>query len=413
MSEKGNTMDIKSLLDNPDLRTKEFPITATKIFLAHAAMSPFPKRTATAINEYVQRVSEEGQWEYLYADAETETRQYAAKLLEAEADEIAFVSSTSLGLSLVASGISWEAGDNVVIADGDFPSNIYPWLNLQKQGVQVKFIPRNKDGAVTLNDIVNVVDKNTRLVSLSTVNYVTGYRIDVPAIGAYLKQRNILFCLDAIQSLGVFPIDTTYVDFLAAGANKWLLGPVGIGILYVKKENIGLLDPALAGWKCVQDNHNYVCYNLNFLESAKRFEPGCVSLMGIIGLHAALTLLLEIEVKNIANRLTHFRKMLVPALNEKGYNVFGDDNPGTSSGITSFSSESCDILGLHNTLDGLGIVNSLREGLDGSKCIRVAPHFYNTEKEIMVFLDNIPQVDRQKIHAFENCNAALVDYHYD
>jgi selenocysteine lyase/cysteine desulfurase len=385
-------MDIGNLLDNPILRHHEFPITSSKIFLAHAAMSPFPRRVKEAITEYIQRVTTEGQWEYLYAKIETETREYAGEILGADDKEIAFVSSTSLGLSLVASGLSWENGDNIVVADGDFPSNIYPWLNLQSRGVQVKFIPRNKDGIVTLKDISNLVDKHTRLVSLSTVNYITGFKIDVSSIGAYLHQRDILFCLDAIQSLGVFPIDTTDVDFLASGANKWLLGPVGIGILYIKKKNLSLLNPILAGWKCVQDSKNYNSYNLCFLDSAKRFEPGCVSIMGLVGLHAALKLLLEIKIENIAGRLTKLRKIIVPALNKKGYNVFGLDNPVCSSGITSFTSQKLDIPRLRDTLDAKGFVVSSRDGLDGSKCIRVAPHFYNTEEEIFQFLANIPEV---------------------
>jgi cysteine desulfurase / selenocysteine lyase len=335
----------------------------------------------------------------LYADAETGARRYAAELLGAEPDEIAFVSSTSMGLSLIAAGIDWKPGDNVIIADGDFPSNIYPWLNLEKRGVTVTFIPRNEDGIVKLEDITRLADQNTRLVSLSTVNYVSGYRIDVRAIGEYLQQKNILFCLDAIQSLGVFPIDTTYVDFLAAGANKWLMGPVGIGILYVKKKNIGKINPVLAGWKCVQDNHNYVCYNLNFPESAKRFESGCVSLTGIVGLNAALKLLLNVQIQNIADRLTKFREMMAPALREKGYRVLGSDNPGTISGIMSFTADTQGILELHQKLDTGGIVISLRDGLDGEKCIRVAPHFYNIEEEIERFLDNVPRTSKQKNYA--------------
>jgi selenocysteine lyase/cysteine desulfurase len=399
MNTQTDAIELKTLLENPEQRIHEFPITATKIFMAHAAMSPFSRRTAKAINEYVNRVANEGQWEYLYADAETGARRYASEMLGAEPNEIAFVSSTSMGLSMIAAGIDWEPGDNIIIADGDFPSNIYPWLNLEKQGVTVKFIPRNEDGIVTLEDITRLADENTRLVSLSTVNYVSGYRIDVRATGEYLQQKNILFCLDAIQSLGVFPIDTTYVDFLAAGANKWLMGPVGIGILYVKKKNINKINPVLAGWKCVQDNHNYVCYNLNFTESAKRFEPGCVSLTGIVGLNAALKLLLDVKIKNIADRLTKFRKMMAPALREKGYRVLGSDNPGTISGITSFTAEIQDILELHQKLDTGGIVISLRDGLSGEKCIRAAPHFYNTEEEIERFLDNVPRASKLKIYA--------------
>jgi selenocysteine lyase/cysteine desulfurase len=384
-------IDIPNLLDNPVLRHHEFPITASKTFLAHAAVSPLPRRVASAISTYTQRASSEGQWEYIYADIENETRKYAAILLGASEDEIAFISSTSLGLSLVAAGLPWQKGDNVIIADGDFPSNIYPWLNLQSRGVQVKFIPRSKDGIVTLEDIVNLTDKNTRLVSLSTVNYISGFKIDVSSIGSYLHQKNILFCVDAIQSLGAFPIDTTYIDFLAAGANKWLLGPIGIGILYIKKKNPSLLIPVLAGWKCVQSSKSYTNYNLCFLDSAKRFEPACVSIVSLVGLHAALELLLEIKIENIADRLTAFRRLLVPALKEKGYQVFGLGGPEQNSGITSFSSKKQDIVQLRNKLDAGGFVVSIRDSLDGNKCIRVSPHFYNTDEEIFQFLDNIPE----------------------
>lgn len=385
-------MDISNLLENPLLRHYEFPITSSKIFLAHAAVSPFPRRVASAISTYTRRASSEGQWEYIYTNTENETRKYAAALLGASEDEIAFISSTSLGLSLVAAGLPWQNGDNVIIADGDFPSNIYPWLNLQSRGVQIKFIPRNKNGVVTLEDIDNLADKNTRLVSLSTVNYISGFKIDVSLIGSYLHQRNILFCIDAIQSLGAFPIDTTHIDFLAAGANKWLLGPIGIGILYIKRKNLGLLSPILAGWKCVQSSKNYTSYNLCFLDSAKRFEPACVSIVSLVGLHAALELLLEVKIENIADRLTILRRLIVPSLKKKGYQVFGLNGPEQNCGITAFSSQKQDIVQLRNKLDTSGFVVSLRDGLDGNKCIRVSPHFYNTDEEILQFLANIPDV---------------------
>jgi cysteine desulfurase/selenocysteine lyase len=384
-------MDISNLLENPLLRHNEFPITSSKTFLAHAAVSPFPRRVASAISTYTQRASSEGQWEYIYANMENDTRKYAAALLGASEDEIAFVSSTSMGLSMVASGLSWQQGDNVIIADGDFPSNVYPWLNLKSRGVQIKFIPRNEDGVVTWEDIDKLADKNTRLVSLSTVNYISGFKIDVSSIGSYLHQRNILFCIDAIQSLGAFPIDTTHIDFLAAGANKWLLGPIGIGILYIKRKNLGLLSPTLAGWKCVQSSKSYTSYNLCFLDSAKRFEPACVSVLSLVGLNAALELLLEIKVENIARRLAMLRRIIVPSLKEKGYKVFGFNCPEQISGITSFSSRKQDIVQLRNKLDSSGFVVSLRDGLDGNKCIRVSPHFYNTEEEILQFLAKIPE----------------------
>jgi len=311
-------------------------------------------------------------------------------MLGAQPDEIAFVSSTSMGLSMVASGLSWHMGDNIIVADGDFPSNIYPWLNLRSRGVEVRFIPRRADGGVTPEDVLKLADGKTRLVSLSSVNYITGYAIDVPAIGKLLHDKGILFCVDAIQGLGVLPMDTAYVDFLASGSHKWLLGPLGIGILFVKKCHIGDMTPALTGWKCVQASKKYLNYNLCFLETAGRLEPGGMNITGILGLHAALQLLLETGIGNIASRLAVFRNILKPVLKEKGYEVLGPADDERCSGIISFSCKSLNIEALRQGMDDAGFVVSLREGLDGHKCIRVAPHFYNTEDELRRFAERLP-----------------------
>ena len=378
------------LLEKSALRSYEFPITDQKVFLAHAAASPLPRSVSSAMKKYLDIASADGQWEYLYAKIEEETRRKAANLMGAQAEEIAFVSSTSMGLSMVASGLSWQEGDNVIIADGDFPSNIYPWLNLRNQGVTVKFIPKHSDGAVTLEDVINLADDNTRLVSLSSVNYITGYRIDVSEIGKYLHEKGILFCVDAIQSLGAFPIDTRYIDFLAAGAYKWLLGPIGIGILYVKRCNIERLTPVLAGWKCVQSSKKYLDYDLCFLDSAKCLEPGGINIVGIVGLHAALELLLETGLDQIADRLAGFRGVIKAALREKGYDLIGPADDKLGSGITSFSSQINDIADIRQKLDKQNFVVSIRDSFEKRKCIRVSPHFYNSEDEIASFLAALP-----------------------
>lgn len=383
-------ISLADLLASPSLRQQEFPITARKVFMAHAAVSPLPNRVSTAISDYVQCASTTGQWEYLYADIEKEARFYAARLLNAAEDEIAFVSSTSMGLSLIASGLEWEAGQNVVVADGDFPSNIYPWLNLERRGVNVRFIPRKRYGMVTLEDVQNIINEKTRLVSLSSVNFVTGFKLDVSSIGEYLSQRNIMFCIDGVQSLGALPIDIRYVDCLASSSHKWLLGPLGIGILYIKKKHLGTLTPVLAGWKCVQSNKNYLSYNLCFQDSARCFEPGGMNVLGMEGLRAALKLLLDIGIESIARRLAGFRQMMFSTLNLKGYDVISPAEQG--SAIVSFTSRKLDIVSLRNELDNDGFVVSLRDTLEGGKCIRISPHFYNTEDEILSFLDRLPNL---------------------
>jgi cysteine desulfurase / selenocysteine lyase len=349
-----------------------------------------PRCVSSAMTRYLDAARDEGQWEYLYAEAEEDTRRLAARLLGAHAGEIAFTSSTSMGLAIVASGIDWRKGDNVIIADGDFPSNIYPWLNLRERGVEVKFIPRNADGSVTVHDILKIVDKNTRLVSLSSVNYATGYRIDVSEIGKFLHQNGILFCVDAIQSLGAFPIDVEHVDFLACGAHKWLLGPLGIGILYVKKSATSKVRPVLTGWKCVQGSKHYLDYNLCFLESARRYEPGGINITGIMGLQAALGMLLDVGTVRIGATLLSFNFLMRPALQEKGYEVTGGADAHQFSGIISFTTDTKDIAALRRELDDDGFVVSLREGLDGRKYIRASPHFYNTEEEVLRFIARLP-----------------------
>lgn len=384
-------MNITSLLKSTQLRHQEFPITTQKTFLAHAAVSPLPRRVSSAIRDYVQRSASLGQWEYLYADIEKETRKYAAALLGADEEEIAFVSSTSMGLSLVAAGLSWGKGDNIVVADGDFSANIYPWLNLSYRGVQTKFIPRHKGGAIKLEEVKNIIDSNTRLVSLSSVNFVTGFKIDVASIGEYLHQRDIFFCVDAVQSLGAAPIDVKYVDFLASSAHKWLLGPLGSGILLVKRKHFAKLHPVLSGWKSVKFNKQYLTYNLDFLDSAQRYEPGSLNILGLVGLHAALKLLLEVGIENIAARLEKLQEIIVSSLLGKGYIVIGATELRRSSGITSFTSQKEDIIKLRHDLDASGFVVSLRENLDGKKCIRISPHFYNTEEEISQLLAKIPK----------------------
>ena len=373
----------------PLQRYKEFPITRTKTFLAHAAASPFPSRICSELETYCSINTVSGQWEYLHKDIEAQTRERAAELVGAEVEEIAFVSSTSAGLSTIACGLPWQNGDNVIVADGDFPSNIYPWLNLSNLGVEVRFISRNSHGRITVNEVMQLVDRKTKLVALSSVNYVTGYRINIEEIGKSLHNKGILFCVDAVQSLGSLPFVSKYVDFAAASAHKWLLGPMGIGILYVKRTHFNRLRPTFTGWKAVKDNKTYLKYNLNFVDSAQRYEAGSPNVLGIIGLHAALGIILEAGVSNIANRLAELRSGLINSLNNMGYEVISPNDVINGSAIVSFTHKDINISDLRERLDVEDFVVSMRDTLDGRTCIRVAPHFYNSDQEISTFLTNL------------------------
>ncbi len=387
-----DSMDLEVLLRDSQNRQHEFPITATKVFLAHAATSPLPRRISNAMVEYANRASSEGQWEFAYHEIEADTRNLAAKLLSAERDEIALVSSTSTGLNIIASGLSWEKGDNIIIADGDFPANIYPWVNLQRLGVQVKFIPKREDGSVTVEDVASLVDGRTRLVSLSSVNYLSGFKIDVSKIGSFLHRRGILFCVDAIQSIGALSIDLEFIDFLAAGANKWILGPLGTGLLYIKRRSQPKLHPGWVGWKGIHPCGDYTNYNISLPDSAKKMEPTPLCITGLFGFHSALRMLLDIQIPKIESRLMEVQNRLGSLISEKGYKVVSKFDSDSASGITSFTTTLPELLIVRKQLDDAGFVVSIRDGLTGGKFIRVAPHFYNTDDEIAAFLDALPVV---------------------
>ena len=380
---------LSDILANEALRQQEFPVTRHRTYLAHAAVCPLPARVAEAMVHYTRLVAETGQFEYQHRELETQTRELAAHLLEASSEEIAFVSSTSAGLSLVARGLDWKAGENVVIAEGDFPANIYPWLSLRRRGVQVRFIGRRPSGLVTLEDVANLVNERTRLVSLSTVHFSTGAPIDVDGIGEFLHKRGILFCLDAIQSLGALPCPIRHVDFLVADAHKWLLGPQGIGLFFVRRKNFEKLHPALLGWKSVRSPADFLRLQLDFPDSARRYEPGSLNIVGLVGLHGALSLMLAVGPAEISERLRALRSALLGGLRERDCEIVGIASSELRTGIASFRKSDEETTSLYHRLDEKGIIVSLRDDPCGRKCIRVSPHFYNTESEIQVLLQNL------------------------
>jgi cysteine desulfurase/selenocysteine lyase len=226
------------------------------------------------------------------------------------------------------------------------------------------------------------VDESTRLVALSSVHFATGARMDIDAIGRYLESRGVLFCVDAIQSLGAVPLSTRHVDFMVADAHKWLLGPQGIGLLFVRRSRFELLEPALVGWKSVNSEKDFVRHQLEFATTARRYEPGSLNALGLIGLHAALQMLQHVGSAAIAEQLTSLRRFLVPALQHKGYEVLAHSATAAASGIVSFRHDSKDLKQLYRELDAHKIVVSLREDPHGRPCLRVAPHFYNTSAEL-------------------------------
>jgi selenocysteine lyase/cysteine desulfurase len=376
-------MTIAELHSNEELRRAEFPVAADKVFLGHAGVCPLPRRVAEAVSHYSFNCTQGDQETLLPLYKLQRMREAAAKILGAERDEIAFVGPTTLGLSYVANGLPFRRGDNILIYHDDYPSNVYPWMGLAERGVEVRLMNVRELGKLRAIDVQGQVDENTRLVALASCHFITGWRINVPAIGKYLRERGILFCLDAIQTLGAFPTPMEFVDFAAADAHKWLLGPCGAGIFYVRKALQEKLRPVVLGWNNVRCP-NYVAQDeITFTPGAQRFEAGTHNLLGLVGLHAAMDLILEVGVENIAAELLRKRAWLVPAIQEKGYTVLNATAPPeNASGIVTFFQPGAEMRELHGKLEENGIVASLRFDRRGQSYIRLSPHFYNTDEEL-------------------------------
>ena len=375
-------MTLSEILVNEELRRHEFPVAQKKIFLGHAGVCPLPRRVAQAMNDCVNEGTLGDQEEFVIRRIE-DARQAGARLLNCQPEEVSLVGPTSLALSFVAAGLNFRRGDNILIYHDDYPSNVYPWMALAEKGVKVRLMNIRQLGVIRKIDVMGQVDEDTKLVALASNHFISGHRVEHDAIGKFLHERGILFCLDAIQTLGAFPTTVEHVDFLAADAHKWLLGPCAAGLLYVKKDLQEKLNPPVYGWHNVK-NPNFVAQDtIAFRSGAKKFEAGTHNLVGLVGLLAAMELIAEIGVENIATELLRKRAWLVPALQAKGFTVLNAEaKPDNASGITSFFAPDKDMAALHQKLLDGGAQASLRVDRKGQKYLRFAPHFYNTDTEL-------------------------------
>jgi cysteine desulfurase/selenocysteine lyase len=376
-------MTLAELLSNEELRQHEFPVTRDKIFLAHAGDCPLPNRVAEAVAAYARQATTGDQERFIYPQILETGRALASRLLNSKPEEVAFVGPTSLALSFIASGLHLRKNDNILIYFDDYPSNVYPWMALAEKGVQVRLINTRELGVIRPIDVMGQVDENTRLVALASCHFVTGYRLDYQAIGKYLHERGILFCVDGIQTLGAFPTTVEHIDFLAADAHKWLLGPCAAGLMYVRQAQQEYLNPRVYGWNNVRCPNFTAQEEIVYRQNSQRFEPGSHNFLGIVGLHAAMELILEIGVENIAAELLRKRALLVPALEAKGFQVLqAKAGPENASGIVTFHKPDTDLPALHAKLEAANIVTSLRADRKGNRYIRLSPHFYNTDAEL-------------------------------
>ena len=380
-------MTLNDILSNEELRHREFPVTRGKIFLGHAGVCPLPRRVAQAMTDCANEATLGDQEAFVMRRIE-DARQAGARLLHCQPDEVSLVGPTSLALSFVAAGLNFRKGDNVLIYHDDYPSNVYPWMALADKGVKVRLLNTRGLGIIRAIDVMGQVDENTKLVALASNHFISGYRLEHDAIGKFLRERGILFCLDAIQTLGAFPTTVENVDFLAADAHKWLLGPCGAGLLYVNNDLQEKLNPPIYGWHNVRNPGFVAQEKIEFRSGAAKFEVGTHNLIGLVGLLAAMELVLEIGVDNIAAELLRKRAWLVPALQAKGCIVLNAaPKPENASGITAIFQPGQDLAPLHQKLAEAGVITSLRTDRKGQNYLRLSPHFYTTDPELQRVVD--------------------------
>jgi selenocysteine lyase/cysteine desulfurase len=376
-------MTISEVLSNEELRRHEFPVASEAIFLAHGGDCPLPRRVAEAIATYARRCTTGDQEKFVYPEALTKGRVLASQLMACTPEEVAFVGPTSLALSFIASGIRLPKGSNVLIYFDDYPSNVYPWMALEEKGVKVRLLKTRELGEITASDVAAQLDENTSMVALASCHFISGYRINHSAIGKLLREKGILFCLDAIQTLGAFPTTVESLDLLAADAHKWLLGPCGAGMMFVRRELQETMTPPIYGWHNVRCPDYVAQEHIVYRSGARKYEAGTHNLLGLVGLVAAMELILDVGVENISRELLRKRAWLAPALREKDCTVlFADSPPEVSSGMVSFFQPGKDPVALHQRLTDAKIITSLRRARSGQRYIRLSPHFYNTDAEL-------------------------------
>jgi selenocysteine lyase/cysteine desulfurase len=373
---------LQDLTENEEKRRAAFPICRNKIFMAHAAVTALPRVVADAIIHFTEESAANFENFTALLKSIQEARTSAANLIGSSPDEIALIGPTSLGLSLFANGINWRDGDEVICYLDDYPANVYPWLNLRSRGVTVSLLHPAETGELTPELIRDSLTAKTRLVALASANFVSGYRIDLDSIGKLLREKEILFSVDAIQTLGAFPTTVGYVDFLSADAHKWMLGPLAMGIVYVRKECFDLCRPTLLGSWNVKAPGFVAQEEIEFHPTAQRYEPGAMNVMGIFGMKAAIDLLLAIGIPKVAARILTITARLATGLQAMGFTALGPTSGPNASGILTVSRPGTDMEALFERLTAANIVCSSRQDRQGSHYIRFSPHFYNTEAEV-------------------------------
>ncbi len=366
---------------SPENLDREFPVRRHLVYWNHAAVAPLPRRVADAVTAHVENARDRGaaDWRAWYGAIE-QTRGKAAGLIGARASEIAFLPSTSWALNSVAQAYPWKSGDNVVGDDMEFPANVYPWMLLEPRGVEYR-LAKSRDGRIGVDEIATLVDSRTRVVALSWVAFHNGWVYPIEEVGAFCREKGILFVVDAIQGLGALPLDveSAGVDVLAADAHKWLLAAESCTVFYVSENARERVPPTNGGWWNVRHDSThaggFLDYRLDFHLSARRYEPGSIPTAQIRGLGAALDLIDEMGVETIAARIHNAVEALASGLRDHGWKVTSPEPLG--SGILAAAPPDGNAFRAAKAFEAQDVIVAPREG-----AVRFSPHAYNDVAEV-------------------------------
>ncbi|MGE5399211.1 MAG: aminotransferase class V-fold PLP-dependent enzyme [Ignavibacteriales bacterium] len=370
---------------------KYYPyLKSGRIYMNHAAISPLSTPIVKELDDYLYIRSETEIENYLeFQKVVIDTKNKLGEMINAKPDRLAFVDNTSNGLNILAQGLDLGTGDRIILNDIEFPSNIYPFLNLKTQGVEIDII-KSHDGIVSYEDIEAAVTGKTKLISISHVQFLSGYRADVEKIGEMCRSKGIVFCVDAIQSAGALEIDVEKmkIDFLASGTQKWMMGLQGLAFIFITQELQERVKPKYVGWTSVVDAWNLLDFNLTLRSSAERFQNGTVSAIGIAALHGSLNFMRQFGHDKIAQAILDNTEYFMNSLSESGIQpVLRGVERKYLSGIVSFRSEKAqEIFG---RLLEMNITAAVREGI-----VRFSPHFYNTREEIDKVVSILKEITR-------------------
>ena len=366
-----------------------FPIKRKRAYLNNASIGPMSEPVLAAVDAFLHDVRDNGRNNYptwcCYAERQIKGR--VARLIGTRASEIAFVKNTTEGLVTVANGLRWRDGDNVVLPRIEYPSNVYCWMRLAKQGVSIRWVEQ-QDGRIPVAAIEEAVDARTRLVSLSAVQFSNGFRHDLMATSELCRRRGVLLNLDAIQWVGALALDLSQleVDFLAFGGHKWLLAPIGTGIFYCSARALDELEPPHVGYHTVEKSEAHLDYDLMaYRPGAARFEAALENFPGIWGLDAAVKMLLGLGPRRVEEHILGLTARAADGLRSRGWEIASPWNAQERSGLLSFFSRRIDADRLEARLRTAGIDLAVRDGK-----LRISPSYYNDQDDIDRLLDALP-----------------------